>query len=273
MNDTFTFYNNAAGTILNRFEGFEYPSVIASIDDLSGPYGSTYITSKFGSRRFSISGDLVSADVFNLRIELLKAVRQTGVIKLIKFTTYDNRLLQTEAEVVKMVNPYNHSVHTFLIEMIAPDYRFYSQTEKNLPVSTSFLGGGVSIPFPEIPVSIEADVEDPEGGVHFLTNEGNAPTDPVFKIYGPGTDFALHNIATDEVINIDTTLVEGDVLVINVKERTIVLNGTDNLYSAFSGDFFSLIPGENETRFFISSGFVDGTTRMEAIYRDAWDGI
>jgi hypothetical protein len=272
-NNSFTLHDNDIGTILRSFTGFEYADVKESIDDVAGDYGSTYITSKFGRRRFSISGDLVGSDVFLKRRTLSTALRQTGIIKLVKFTTYDDLDLQCEAEVVKQVNPYNHKVHTFLIEMVAPDWRFYSQEEIMQQLGVTVVPGGTDIPFEEIPVSIDATPPAGTEVTNIIINEGNEVTDPILKLYGPGTTFIMENITTGDTLTLSATIVEGDEVEINVKERTVIKNGVTNLYPDLTGDFWSLAPGENELRFFVNSGDEVGITKLEVIFRHAYSGI
>lgn len=267
----FTFYDNALGTILREFDGFEYADVRESIDDVAGPYGSVYVNSKFGRRRVAIQGDLVSSDVYAKRRLLSKALRQTGVMKLVKFTTYDDLHLQFECEVVKVVNPYTHKIHTFLIEMIAPDWRFYSQILSSHDVGQTTIGGGASIPA-TIPWAIASSISSETDVSNIITNNGNETTDPIFTITGPGTSFLVRNETTEKEFTLSTTLEEGDEIVIDVKRRTIVLNGITNLYSSLSGELWSLIPGQNELRFLVSSGLTVATN-LNVSYRDAYSGI
>lgn len=267
----FTFYDNDLGTILRDFDGFEYASVQESIDDVAGPYGSVYINSKFGTRRVAIKGDLLGADIFAKRRLLSKALRQTGVIKLVKFTTYDDLNLQFEAEVVKVINPYTHKIHTYLIEMIAPDWRFYSQDLHSQVVGQTITEGGTSIPA-SIPMSMPSPTSLSSTVTNIITNEGNEITDPILTISGPGTNFTLRNETLEKQIVFTYVLSEGDVVVIDVKRRTAVLNGITNVYQYLAGDFWSLIPGENELRFYVSSGLTVATN-LNVSYRDAYSGI
>lgn len=269
----FTFYDNYLGSILREFEGFEYPETKVAIDDVAGNYGSVYITSKFGRRRFAIKGELISDDVFSLRHTLQKATRQTGQLKLVQFTTYDDRLLQCEAEVVKVNMPYTHRIHTYLIEFIAPDWRFYSQELVTREMAVSTIMGGTSIPFTLIPVSLDATPPTESEITNIIINDGNEVTDPIFRITGPGTDFTIQNITSGKTLLLTDTLIADDVVEIDVKNRTVILNGTDNLYPSISGDFWSLEPGENEMRFFIESGSTNMVSKLEVIYRHAYSGI
>lgn len=267
----FTFYNNAIGTILREFDGFEYASVQESIDDVAGPYGSVYITSKFGRRQVSIQGDLVGGDIFSKRRLLSRALRQTGVIKLIKFTTYDDLNLQFEAEVVKVLNPYTHKIHTFLIEMVAPDWRFYNQTLSSFNVGQTIVGGGASIPA-NIPWDIASSVASQTDVSNIITNEGNESTDPIITITGPGTNFLVRNNTTDEEFTLDYVLMAGGEVVIDVRRRTVVLNGITNIYPSLDGVLWSLIPGQNELRFLVSTGLTV-ETNLNISFRDAYSGI
>lgn len=271
--DNFTLYDSSNDTFLRLFAGFEYADVITSIDDVAGNYGSVYITSKHGRRRLSVTGEMLSTTVFTKRRELLKALRQTGIIKLLKFITYDDIEMQCEAEVVKLTFPYTHQIHSFLIEFVAPDWRFYSQSVTSQIMPISLVSGGADIPFPYIPVDISGSLSGAIDEESNIINLGNEVTDPVLKIYGPGTHFIMTNLTTNQTMVLDSTLVEGDVVEIDVKNRSVALNGTDNLYPDLTGDFWSLIPGENQIRFFVTSGSVAGDTLFEVVYRHAYSGI
>lgn len=272
--NSFTFYDNKLGTILRAFEGFEYALVRESIDDVAGEYGSVYITSKHGRREVSWSGDLLSDStytVFERRRLLVSALRQTGMMKLIKFQTYDGLNLQFEAEIVKYLNSYNHSVHTFLIDAVAPDWRFYSQTEKTRSLGQTNVLGGAAIPA-TIPMSLASPSSAEALNEKIVINEGNEVTDPIFTITGAGDGFTVENFTTGKQFILNSVLTGSDSVVIDVKNRTVIKNGTDNLYPDITGEFWSLVPGENELRFNVSSGS-DSTTLLELAYRDAYGGI
>lgn len=270
LGNEFTLYDNYLDTILRAFEGFEYATVRESIDDIAGTTGAIYVNSKFGRRRMGITGDLIGTDVFAFRRQLATVLRQTGTMKLIQFTTYDDLQLQCEAEVVKYTNPYNHKVHTLLLELVAPDYRFYSQELFSFDLDRTSIEAGATIPA-TIPWSIGLSTSTGSLGT-IITSDGNEPTDPVFSIYGPGTDFTVTNETSDKSFVLTTTLSAGDVVVVDVNARTIIKNDTENLYTSFSGDFFTIEPGENEISFLINSGD-DVDTRLNVSYRDAYNGV
>jgi len=247
---TFTFYDNANGIILREFEGFDYPAVREVIEDVSGPMSSVYITSKFGRRRFSWAGDIVDADVFSIRRQMLEPMRQQGTLKLITFTTYDDLALQCYAEIVKVVNPYNHMLHSFLIEAIAPDWRFFSQTEHT---------------------NDSADVEQT------LNNAGTEETDPIFYIEGPFTSATVANLSTSKEFTIENdgytdVAAAGEHVKINVATREVLLvdalGDETSIFSDFTGDFFTLIPGDNLIRLTHSE-----VGAMQSTWWDAYIGL
>lgn len=270
-NDQFNLYDNYGDTILRDFQGFEYATVNYSIDDIAGITGSVYINSKFGRRRFTVTGDLIGTNVFANRRLLANALRQTGQMKLISFTTYDDLQLQCEAEIVRMVNPYNHKVHTFMLELVAPDWRFYSQTEKTYRFAMASLQGGVGIPT-AIPMSFDLST-NPSNNVELVVeNSGSEYTEPIFQIYGSGTNFYVGNETTGNSFSLATTLTDDDIVIIDTKNRTVIKNGSINLYSAFSGDFLQLGVRQSRLSFIVESG-ASVNTQLYVSFRDAYTGI
>lgn len=245
--EEFTFYNVGEKSILRQFEGFEYADVVNSIDLVAGERSAVYVNSKFGKRSLSIIGDLVGSDVFATRRELLAVLRQTGRPKLVKITTYDNLELQFEAEVVKFSAPYNHQVHSFLIEMVAPDWRFYSQT-----LHTQEIARNTS---------------------EVVENAGNEATCPIFRINGPITTAAITNLNNTQEMAITHTLLEGEYIDIDCANQTVTDNEGTEVYSSLDNtpDFISLDPGENTIQFADSGG--GATTNLEVIFRDSYNGV
>lgn len=242
----FTFYDNALGTILREFEGFEFAESKVVTEDIAANGGS-YAGSKFGRRTVSWIGDLVngsSSTIFELRRLLGATLRQTGYIKLIKITTYDDLLLQFYADITKLVNPYTNSVHTFLIEAVAPDWRLFSQTLHTQTITSNGT----------------------------IVNAGNEITEPIFTINGPGTTFTITNTITGESFVISETLIAGQYITVDMNNCTVLLNDIVNIYDKFLGDFFSLAPGNNTLTFAASSGGGVGTNLITS-WRDAYRGI
>jgi hypothetical protein len=239
--DSFIFEN------VGYMEGFEYSSVRPVVEDVSGPLSSIYITSKFGRRRLSWQS-LIYDDVFANRRLLLQAARQQGTIKTIEFATCDGLSLQAEIEIENIIMPYKNGRNVVFIEAIAPDWRFYSQDlHENNSANQS----------------------------QVINNAGNEDTDPIFRIYGPFTSVTINNLNTSESFTIEfdeyTEIGIGEYVEIDVKNRTVKLNDGTSIYSAFDGEFFRLVPGNNTLQF--SPIGNDGNTLLRTIWRDAYNGI
>lgn len=263
---SFTWYDNANGTILREYEGFEFPQTIPLFENIPGKQGSFYAGSKFGQRRLAWVGDVVGENRYSLRRQMLTPTNQ-GTLKTLKFTTFDDLELQTEVEIVQVRNPYTGKVHTFNFEAIAPDYRFYSQELIALSTAPTVSVGGVALPT-VLPIDFSNVVGVPKLQAD---NDGDESTPPIFIITGPGTNFVLQNITTGEVLNINTTIGSGEQVTINVKERTVFLGNT-NIYGLVSGTFWELQAGENEIHFNAQSG-VGANTLLEVDYRHAYKGV
>lgn len=260
LNDT-----RAEGSFIEKVEGFEYPSVLEAIEDVPNDGGAVYINSKFGSRRVGITA-LITCDRLEERRDLLQVLRQTGNLKLITFTTLDNLQLQFYAMVKNLVFPYTKMETPLLLELIAPDYRFYGQTlEEFTTPQTQIYGGG------KIPATIPMSLMSTSLLTNIIDNQGNEVTDPIFRIDGPGNVFTVGNVTTGEEFIITYALTVGQYIEVDVVNRTVLLNGTDNIYSSFSGEFWSLEPGENSIHF-VASG-LDVTTLLTISYRDSYNGV
>ena len=237
-NITFTLDENEIGTL----EGWEYPSVRSVVEDISGSKSSVYVTSKFGRRRFSIQA-LVRQGLDDRRT-MLKAMRQTGFLKLLKFKTLDDLELQAEVEILNLIYPYTKVQKPFLIEMVAPDWRFYSQTLVNTD---------------------SADTEQT------ISNSGNEKTYPVFKINGPFTSVSTANLTTGEDFTLVETILDGEYIEIDCFNRTVKDDDGNSVIGNFTGDFFGLVSGNNLLQFNPTGS--GGNTSLETIYRHAYNGI
>lgn len=229
---------------MTELEGWEYSSVRDVVEDISGPQSAFYVTSKQGRRRMSITGYVRGLGLEGRR-DLLSAIKQTGKMKLLQFTTLDDLELQTLVEVLSLQFPYNKLEKPFLLEFVAPDWRFYSQELKLAEVAVNSSDG--------------------------VENMGNEITQPTFKIYGPLTEATITNLNSTESVQITYNLNDGDYIEIDTLARTVTLNGGVSVFSSFEGDFISLIAGENTLSF--SATGSGGNTKLDVEYRDAYNGI
>ena len=244
---SFTFQNSKVlGGLMNQINGFEYATPVISIDEVAGDQGAVKVNSKFGRRVCSFVYT-ITCDVLDNRKLILAAMRQTGFLKLVEFTTLDNMNLQFEAYVSKFVAPYTSMMKPVLIELTVPDWRLYSQTEHTSTISRNDSG--------------------------IVNNAGDEFTNPILRIKGPFTNAIVTNLNNGTALSITTTLIAGEYVDINTKNQTVVQDDGTELYSALDGtpDFIILEPGNNTIQFSDTGG--DVNTELDVIWRDAYLGV
>lgn len=255
--DTFTFEN------IGSPEGFEYPEARVSIEDVAGDKSAIWINSKAGRRRLSFQSVIDYSD----RTDLQKVLR-LGNVKVLKFTTCDDIALQSEVEVEKLTMPYKQGRQVALLELVAPDWRFLSQTEHEYETPETVISGGMSIPA-TIPFDL-AEGEGPDG--YGVTNAGNDYAEPIFLINGPFLSCVVTNVTTGETFTITDTLQSDESIEINSVDKTILKNETENAYSTMtSGNFWRLAPGYNVIQFTAVGEDVD--TLLTITWRDSYIGV
>lgn len=105
-----------------------------------------------------------------------------------------------------------------------------------------------------------------------VNNQGNAPTPVLLNYSGPVTNPVLVNTTTNEQLGFDIVLTADDVLQVNTRLGTVLLNGSaDRLYTRSITSTpilgFDLQPGYNDLQAFAEE-WSDGAG-IEIIYRDA----
>ncbi len=106
-------------------------------------------------------------------------------------------------------------------------------------------------------------------GAVTLTNTGNRETGAQLVITGPVTDPAVVHDGTGNRLQFDIDLATGETLVIDLRNRTVLLNGTTNRRGKMLGTsrWFKLSPGSNSIRFLGTSA---GTPTLGVTFRPAY---
>ena len=233
-------YFEITGNQIGTLEGWEYPTIISAIDDIPGNKGALYVNSKFGRRRLSIEG-YIPGQTLAQRIAMGLALRQTGTIKTMTFTTLNDLALQAYVEVLSLDYKYSNKCTSFLIELVAPDPRFYSQTlHKNT-----------------------LDKADSE----VIANAGNEITSPSIKLLGAGSNWVISNTTTGKSFTFSSFIPISSVI-IDCAQRTVLFNGVESMFSSFDGDFFTLDPGNNTITTNVTGG--NATTQITVYHRDSY---
>jgi phage-related protein len=105
-----------------------------------------------------------------------------------------------------------------------------------------------------------------------VNNAGNEFSPPTIIVRGPGTNFVVQNISTGKKFNLNLSLLAGEEVTINTLNRTVVKGNNQNVFGAFTGEFWFLRPGNNAISFNAVSG-TDAQTRLTIRFRSAWRGV
>jgi hypothetical protein len=236
-------------------DGFGFPNIRTSSGNYSGQPGGYVGKQLAGMRPISLSGRAYATDVasvFELRRNLVTALANFVVSVLI--TTYDGRSYLVDANVTDFDMPLKDSMNfaDFKIELLAPDPIIYDNTtgaELIVPLAR-MVYGGFSWPI-EWPLVWGAN-----SGPVTVTNNGTVFIQPKITLYDVMTNPVLTNRTTGDVFTLaGLTTSPGDVVVIDMKKRSVTLNG-GNIFArvAPSSRWWGLVVGPNDITLESGSG-------------------
>jgi len=134
---------------------------------------------------------------------------------------------------------------------------------------SSTVGRGIPNPIPEPIISNEQAANQT---LVMITNAGDAPTWPRFRITGPVTDPTLLNNSTGESWSLSYTLAAGEFLDVYPQRGRILAGGTADRYSALDfidSTWWQLQPGDNDVRL-LATAYSAGA-EFTIYWRDAYE--
>lgn len=155
----------------------------------------------------------------------------------------------------------------FLIQLTVPRGVISSATETTF-TATPPSGGGFVLPV-VLPIVSSAST----GGSVTTTNTGTATSLPVLTLTGPLTNPYFRNATTNQAMQLNYLVAADQTVVIDMYEKTILLNGTSSILSAKTDEsnWFGIDPGDNDIR--ISSGSSSDTGNLTGRYYAAVVGV
>lgn len=156
---------------------------------------------------------------------------------------------------------------TFQVPLIAADPRKYGTTQRTASAGlTGGPAGGDTFPL-TFPMSFGTVVP---GGILQVTNDGDAPTSPVFQITGPVSDPVLQDNDSGVRFELDYDVAAGEVVTVDMAVRTVLSGGTaSRRYAVVPGsEWFAFRPGGSGIRF--SGAAYNSAASLTALWRDAW---
>lgn len=279
--DSYKIHDNSAHVglfVQTPVEGLESPEIRLNSYDRSGEHGGRVSNQLYGGRLITLRGQAYAttpAGYEALRRSFMSYFRiqktSTGkpLPRSLKFTTLDDLALQVDCYTVKMPKFQRTEVTSgkFILNLYAPDFEIKAQalTASNIAVP---IGGGVAYPV-IYPVVYGAET----GGTLIANNNGTCETYPTVVLNGPLNNPIITNTTLGRSIELNLTLTASDQIIIDMRAKTIVQNGSTNVISYISSGsrYWWLEPGANTITFRTSSTSDTGTAQLQ--YRDAYLGV
>lgn len=259
--------NTANGYVVRRFDQ-GWPDIRVVSDNRPGGDGADDVTSLFGSKLITMNV-LASKD------------RQTAIDEITPFLAPDGRaFLYYEAtpgtERRFPVRGASRQARwngppgklDMLLQWEVPNGTAETATVQEVTASAT-------VPVePGLTFDLEFDLDFPESspiGSTIVTTIGTGRCYPILRLYGPCTDPRIENYTDGEkTLNFNISLGTGDYLEVDVRERTVYLNGNprQSRYSTLEfaeSEWWSLVPGDNQVRYYPVS--YSGNSRAEISYR------
>lgn len=149
----------------------------------------------------------------------------------------------------------------FSVSLTAADSRRYSTELHSVLTGRYVPAAGVSFP-----VGFPADFGGlGSGGIVHLTNAGTQPTPVLIYLYGPLTNPVVRWVEGNRTIGPRMTLAQGQTLVIDTAEPSIMLGSSSRRQLTTPCEYFQIPPGDSTL--YLSAD--DGTGSMAVFWRDA----
>jgi hypothetical protein len=214
--------------VRSPLEGLEQPDMRFSSYDKPGEHGSKLANMLYGSRVITLHGYVKGADVTAYeanRQALITAIQaltnnsSTSIpVLTLTFTTLASTTYNLSCYARKINMPHERiDTADFTIELVATDPLIYLNTNFNTAAVPRSTGGGFTLP---VIVPIVSDTQT--GGSVVVYNQGSVPVAPTIILTAPLTNPYVINTTTQQYIQLNTTIAVGDVVTINMAEKTIV---------------------------------------------------
>lgn len=229
------------------------------IPDDTRPYsddGDYYVSGRYAARTVTIKGRIIPPVTANRQVvtdardrlsSTLNSVRKTLVFKVMEPRYPKQANVQINSVPTMVINDYNNHVE-FTIQFKASDPRKYSAEMHN--ISAQLAGKSEwGRRYPRQFYYTYGDV--PPDGTIYANNNGDYHTYGVIRISGPVTNPSLLHVESNSTLKFNIVLGVDDYLDVNLRARTVRLNGKQFKRSSLTTDstWFTLGPGENSIRF------------------------
>lgn len=266
---------NGGNYIITGVTGLGAADIRSSSFLFSGRSGGLVTDQMFGFRQIAITGKIGNnsgtREQHQIDRAALFSALQIGDRIPVYITTFSNKTYRIDANVTDLKVEYAQRgyISDFLIQLTAGDPLFYSTDggdEQTATVNLQAQTGGYTTPY-DLPVDW-AEGAQPT----IVVNSGNATVLPVIELHDEAHDPIITNQTTGETFALSISMADGDVIVIDMNNRTVTLNGS-NIMGNRTDDstWWGLTPGNNSI--VLTSDTSDDNVYAEIIWRNGVTGI
>lgn len=265
---------NGGNFIIERVTGLGKADIRTSSFLFSGRSGGSVTDQLLGFRMIVITGKIGSIqstrESHKADRDLLDAALPVGDTFPIYITLFSGDTYRIDVNVTDFKMDYLQGgyMSEFMIQLTAGDPYFYSTDggdEQTAEVSRVAEGGYVT-PY-ILPVEWELG-----GAPTIVLNSGTANYYPVITLENEALNPVITNQATGESFGLDLTMLAGDVVVIDMYNRTVTLNGSDILGNKTDDSiWWALVPGNNPI--LLSTDTADDAVEATITWRNGVSGI
>lgn len=194
-----------------------------------------------------------------------------GTVIPVYITTFAGETYRIDCNVTDVKLEYRQRGHTsdYLIQLTAGDPLFYSTDGGDIQtaiVNLQAQTGGYVTPY-DLPVNWAAGAQPT-----IVTNSGDAQVFPVIELHDEAHNPRITNQTTGETFGLNISMADGDVIVIDMGNRTVTINGS-NIMGNRTDDstWWGLTPGDNSI--VLTSATSDDHVYAELQWRNGVMGI
>lgn len=259
-------------------QGLDAPQHRLSVYNKAGEDGAVVSSSFYGGRVVTlegyIKGDTAEAYednrlAFSRALSLSRSAIGVPTLKRFRFTTLAGRQYYFYGVPRKPVFDNSRINYCdFMVTIECPDPQLLSATSTTSGNITLAASTGLTFPV-TFPMVFGGAV----GGFYETYNHGTILSWPVLELRGILTNPYILNSTTNQLMQLDHTILSGDVVTIDMKAKTIMLNGTSNILHTKNSEsqWWAIEPGLNIIAF--SSGSGGDTGNLTVRYNAGFAGV
>lgn len=258
-------------TRAGKVDGLNTSSYATAESDLAGVRGMKYVRSLARKRQITLEFLVFvdnESDYFAKRADILDACqKEDGEQELTLTIGGVNYLINCVAEPPEISWPH-YPYFTVQAQFVAYDPTIYSATTNSYSGIAVPGGGGATFPL-TFPITFTTQ----NTGTVNVNNSGNTESYPLITLNNLLTSPTITNVTTGESFGLNASFTTGDSVIIDMKNRTVIKNGTTPLLTSIvdGSTWWSLDPGSSTIR--INTGSSADTGTMTISWSDAYGAV